>query len=134
MEYYRGHQQRQGNSNAETWASCGPCLRAVEDGGVDRGIRAAWGCGWLPASERTGPGMAPPQAQIEASVCCGYTIRLPEVFEAARALAWRRDGQVREFYGDDEITDIAKDAIDAMAIEQARVQQFVVAGGDKGNS
>lgn len=76
--------------------------------------------------------MVPPQAQIAATVCCGYTIRLPEVFEAARALAWRRDGQVREFYGDDQITDTAKDAIDAIAIEQSRVQQFVVAGGDKG--
>lgn len=48
----------------------------------------------------------------EATVCPGYTTRLPEVFEAARALVWTKRGGLVPLYGSTQLPPAAVNAID----------------------
>ncbi len=48
-----------------------------------------------------------------AAICPGYTTSLPDVYEAARALSWRRDGQLRECY-DVPVTQLLRDCVDIL--------------------
>lgn len=75
----------------------------------DKQARRLIRCGWLPDAERVG-GMG---EYPGATVCPGYTTSLPEVYEAARALSWRRDGQLREFY-DVPLTALLRDCVDLL--------------------
>ncbi len=50
----------------------------------------------------------------EASVCPGYTTRLPEVIEAARALTWSKRGGLAPVYGPGRLPQVAIDAIDIL--------------------
>lgn len=67
----------------------------------------------------------------EATVCVGYTCTLPEVSEAARALGWRQDGHLKEFYDGEPLTPILKDALDILATEIKRVEAFALQPKDK---
>lgn len=60
----------------------------------------------------------------EASVCVGYTATLPEVLEASRALGWKRDGHLNEFYEGEPITEILRDAVDVIANECKAVEAY----------
>ncbi len=72
--------------------------------------RRALGCGWLPESER----VASDRPFPEASVCPGYTTRLPEVMEAARAMSWTKRGGLVPLYGNERLPPVAIDAIDVL--------------------
>ena len=75
----------------------------------DRATKRVFRCGWLPEKERTG-GMG---EYPGSTICPGYTTSLPDVYEAARALSWRRDGQLRELY-DVPITQLLRDCVDVL--------------------
>lgn len=68
------------------------------------------GCGFLPESARR-PGLRP---FPEATVCPGYSTRLPEVYEAARALHWAKRGGLGPVYGQGQLPQAALDAIDIL--------------------
>lgn len=60
-------------------------------------------------------------------VCAGYLVsRMPQVLEAARASSWRKDGALREFYGDAELTELTKFAIDTIMGEMRAVEQHAI--------
>ncbi len=71
--------------------------------------RRIFRCGWIPEGERTG-GMG---EYPGSTVCPGYTTSLPDVIEAARALSWRRDGQLGERY-DLPLTENLRDCVDLL--------------------
>lgn len=93
---------------AKDYLDCDAC-RGGGPFGRNATERAMWNCGWLPKSERK-PGLRPFR---EAPVCPGYLIQQPEVYEAARALSWRRDGQLQVFY-DEPLTGALRDCIDIL--------------------
>lgn len=72
--------------------------------------RATYNCGWLPKSKRRPTRVRP---FPEAPVCPGYLIGQPEVYEAARALGWKRDGSLRDHY-DEPLTPAVRDCIDIL--------------------
>ena len=57
------------------------------------------------------------------TVCPGYLVQLPQVIEAARASAWRRDGALAQFY-DGPIGELAKQCIDIMASAQSQASNY----------
>ncbi len=75
----------------------------------DRETKRFLRCAYLPPSERLGGHGEYPGSTI----CPGYTTSLPDVCEAARALSWRRDGQIRELY-DVPITSLLRDCVDVL--------------------
>lgn len=91
---------------AKDWLECGACQQRTTEP-----ERASMDCGWLPESKRR-PGLL--RAFPEASVCPGYLIQQPEVYEAARARRWRAEGgSLRDLY-DDPLNPALRDAIDIM--------------------
>lgn len=87
---------------AKIWLDCPACPYNDRE-------RANADCGWLPKSQRR-PGLRP---FSEAPVCPGYLITQPEVYEAARALAWQRKGQMELLY-DQPPTPALRDAVDIL--------------------
>jgi hypothetical protein len=77
---------------------------------TDALTRRCFGCGWLPESEW----LAGDRPFPEASVCPGYSTRLPEVIEAARALSWQKRGGLLPLYGNRRLPDVAADAMDIL--------------------
>lgn len=73
-------------------------------------VRPSLRCGWLPR-ERWNLDEPP---FPEATVCPGYSTRLPEVIEAARSLVWARRGDLAMLYGRKEIPAVAIDAVDIL--------------------
>lgn len=67
-------------------------------------------CGFVPPEEHQTGLVAFP----ECEVCPGYSSRLPEVIEAARALSWSKRGGVTPLYGSRELPACAVDAIDVL--------------------
>ena len=64
----------------------------------------------------------------ESTVCPGYSVRLPEVSEAARAFSWSKRGGLVPLYGARELPRCAVDAIDildssASAVERAAIRK-----------
>lgn len=59
-------------------------------------------------------------------VCPGYLVQLPQVEEAYRAYSWRKEGALREFYGGQPLTPLAKFAIDTAAGEARAVEQHCI--------
>lgn len=109
----------QGDPMADDYLDCGACRRMTS-----RAQRAGMACGWMPESERTGyEFMHPDGAPEDIKVCPGYTVNLPEVNEAARALSWRQDGQLTEFYDGEKPTRPLRDAMDLIAAESKRVER-----------
>lgn len=87
----------------------------------DAAQRRLMHCGLLPE-------MAPGPVNVgsiplDPPECPGRLVALPEVHEAARALAWRDTGQIRDFYDGEPLTEIAKDAIDLVAAEVKAVER-----------
>jgi len=91
---------------AREYLNCSDC-----ESSKDVETRSGMNCGRLPPEKRR-PQMPP---FPEASVCPGYLISLPLVAEAARALAWRRDGQLSLLY-DETPTPLLRDAVDVLDV------------------
>jgi len=49
-------------------------------------------------------------------------VQLPQVLEAARASAWRKDGALAQFYDNEPISDLAKTAIDIISAAMREVE------------
>lgn len=79
---------------------CNDCL----DDGISRQCLR---CGFLPPSQHM-DGMRP---YPEASVCPGYSTRIPEVIEASQALAWSKRGGLTPLYGPRRLPSVAAEAI-----------------------
>ncbi len=62
----------------------------------------------------------------EAAVCPGYTTRLPEVFEAARALSWTKRGGLGSLYGEGALPPCAVEAIDVLESSANTVERRVL--------
>lgn len=62
----------------------------------------------------------------EASVCPGYTASLPEVLEAARALAWAKRGGLAPLYGQGDLPPVAADAIDVLDAAASKVERDIL--------
>ena len=90
---------------AKEWLDCGACQKRTT---VPE--RASMDCAWMPKSQRR-PGRM--RAFPEAPVCPGYLVSQPEVYEAARALSWRREGSLRDFY-DEPLTPALRDCVDVL--------------------
>jgi hypothetical protein len=84
--------------------------------------RACLGCGFLPKEgwllgDRPFP---------EASVCPGYSTRIPEVYEAARALSWSKRGGLVPLYGVRKLPPAAVDAIDILEGAASKVERDIL--------
>ena len=66
-------------------------------------------------------------------ICPGYLVQLPQVIEAARASSWRREGALSQFYGDRPLTEIAINAIDAIAGASRQVENHNIRQAREGN-
>ena len=97
-------QSQRDDAEGSWYLTCDDCDRYN-----DRATKRVFRCGWLPEKERTG-GMG---AYPGSTVCPGYTTSLPDVYETARALSWRRDGQIRELY-DVPLTQLLRDCVDVL--------------------
>lgn len=89
----RNRQRDEGSPFADAHMNCTECPQMF-----DAVARAEMRCGWMPTSEWLDSGM-PNHAE---AVCPGYSIQLPEVIEAARALSWRNHGGLEPLYGREE--------------------------------
>ncbi len=95
-------------------------------------MRATLGCGYLPEEARgPDPLRAPEGPQQPADgpadrVCAGYLVSLPEVLEAGRALSWRKEGQLKDYYDGAALTTALKDAIDVLDTELRRVESYAM--------
>jgi hypothetical protein len=114
---------------------------------VSRTTRASWWCGWLPRKEwitkslqglAAGPPLpsAFPASLLEGqgdepfpSVCPGYSTILPAVSEAARALSWRKEGMLSEFFDGEPLNEVVKDALDILAEQVALVERHAIRYG-----
>ncbi len=63
--------------------------------------------------------------RVKTSVCPGYTITLPEVYETCRALWWRKDGQLEHLY-DDPLTPVMRVCIDYLASAISETERDVM--------
>lgn len=76
--------------------------------------------------------ICPPEYPHESPpICAGYLSSLPQVFEAARAASWRREGALGQFYSE-PLTDLAKYAIDVIASEFKSVEQHQISKSREG--
>ena len=87
--------------------------------------------------ERAGPDAATRPAAGGWSVleCLDH---LNKTAEASRALGWRQDGLLADYYDHEPLTGIAKDAIDIMGSEVKAVERHAIRlasrkGGDRGH-
>lgn len=110
---------------------------------MDRDTRRSWWCGWIPRSEwildggqglSSGPQLPAgfPSGNGEEpfpSVCPGYSTILPAVVETGRALTWRREGNLSEFYDGQPVNETAKFYMDILASEVARVERHAIRFG-----
>lgn len=87
-------------------------------------VRRSWQCGYVPRADR-GPDKprVPDGAPEDVTVCPGYSTTLPEVLEAARALSWRHDGLIGEFFGGAPISERAKIYIDILDTQIREVER-----------
>ena len=104
--------------------------------------RQGRGCGYEPAPP---PGIAvtpwqPPMYPIvklgyrheRPKVCAGYTTRLPEIAEAARARSWALRGQLGVFLGGERANENLLAYIDILDAEVNAVEVWAVTPRDKG--
>ena len=96
------------DAQAAKYLDCAKCEWNASERQVNR-------CGWLPESQWARPNKRFPRLQPfnEAPCCPGYLIAQPEVYEAARGLAWKRDGSLRDEY-DQPLTPVLRDCIDIL--------------------
>ena len=93
------------------WLNC-------EDCNFDHEQRRLFRCGWIPTSQHLDGG----GVFEDSSICPGYTIGLPEVFEAARLLVWRREGAIAAL-ARLPLPPIAALAVDLLDSEQKRIER-----------
>lgn len=107
---------------AEQYYSCHPCKRRQS-----ARERAGLWCGYLPRSQWIGDGPRLPEGAPESescpSICPGYSTTLPEVLEAARALGWRQDGLLSEFFGGEPLGARMKLYIDVLLTQVRGVER-----------
>jgi hypothetical protein len=83
-------------------------------------LRRAMGCGYIPGAPA--PAAAPAGCEVPVTVCVGYSTKLPEVAEAARARLWWSKGQLRDWCEGDEPTIPLRLCIEEMEIQANAVQ------------
>lgn len=110
-----------GDPMADDYLKCEPCMARCT-----RSELAAMACGWIPKGERDGSEFLHPEGAPDVTVCPGYTTTLPQVIEASRALSWRQDGQLSDFYDGERLTDAVRDAMDIMASEVKAVERHAL--------
>lgn len=107
---------------ADRYFDCRTCLREFP---VD--ARRGYWCGYIRRDKWVGDGPAhylPAGApQDIVTVCPGYSTTLPEIMEASRALDWRRDGMLAEFFAGDPVPSGARDCIDLLNYEIRSVER-----------
>lgn len=91
--------------HGDSFLECESCKRRMS-----RAERATLACGFVDSIEWV-KGMRP---YPDATVCPGYSTRLPEVVETSRALLWARRGELRLFFEPHQVTPLAKDCIDLL--------------------
>lgn len=116
---HREQQKDEGNVK-DMYLDCKACNKRTTPS-----TRAMMLCGWVDESEHIGSLAPTPPGAPNPTVCPGYTIQLPEVYEAARALGWKKDGCIREFYPDG-LTAIAIDALDTVDSAINSVQRHAI--------
>lgn len=102
--------------------------------------RQGRGCGYEPPAP---PGMRvmpwqPPLSRLGyrhrplPTICAGYTTRLPEVQEAARARAWANRGQLDVFLGGERANENLLAHIDILDAEVGAMEAWAATPRDKG--
>ena len=117
VQWHRDRLADDGDPFADQYLNCTNCQTLC-----DSGTRKMWHCGWLPATAWCGIGFRLPVGAPEPTMCPGYTISLPEVIEAGRAMLWRNHGQLQELY-DVPITQALRDCVDILNFEIKRVER-----------
>src|SRR5690606_11032774 len=103
----------------EAMYDCTACIDLL-DAETRRGMR----CGWLPgATEGHDEPLDLGRIPMKATECPGKLVQAPEVLEAGRALSWKQEGQLRDFYGGEELTEAAIDALDILGAEIKAVER-----------
>ena len=109
--YLRDKQKEDFNDPyADEWLDCGSCMARY-----DHTRRARWGCPRVPEESRSwvdGRAEIETAFQMELDECPGFSVSLPEVYEAARAAQWANDGQLDAYYEGEPVTRLAIEYID----------------------
>ena len=95
-----------GNHYSKEFLDCEVCERNTSGN-----QRLSMRCGWRPESEwlwNSGP-------YPEAECCPGYTMRLADVHEAARAYSWSQRGELNLLY-DDKPTPLLRSCVDYLTV------------------
>jgi hypothetical protein len=108
------------HQNSHRYLHCPECA-------ASRGVRAEWGCGHLPAAERTGtfPGRSE-WPRVDSDICPGYLIALPQIGEAIRAHSWWTRGELGTLLGGELPTPVAIDAIDILQSEVGALESWAI--------
>lgn len=115
-------------------ADCDKCMQATTQ--INRQGR---GCGYEPDAP-TGVAVTPWQPPLSklgykhgrATVCAGYTTRLPEVSEATRAHAWATRGQLDVFLGGERANENLLAYIDIFGSEVESLKLWMVTSIEEG--
>lgn len=110
----------EGSSMGDGYLNCEECKKMTTPP-----VRRAMRCGWVKPEDRMDNAAPVPPGAPRASECPGYLISMPEVYEASRALGWKRDGAIRELYPEG-ITRIAVDAIDTVDCAISAVERYAI--------
>lgn len=100
-----------------TFLDCDTCLVTATET-----ERASLHCGYLPQAEWLDDLRPFP----ECATCPGYSTRLPEVAEAARALSWSKRGGLVPLYGTRELPACAVDAVDILDAAANKVERDAI--------
>lgn len=92
---------------------------------------------WTPPTGRVGFNLGKatpthPRGQYSPTTCAGYTTKLPEVLEAARASAWLKRGDLRAFVDDETPGENLVDAIDIHDGAVSAKDAYYTTPADKG--
>jgi hypothetical protein len=94
-----------------------------------RQVRDEWGCGYLPLAERARPQIWSHEGYRgpKPTTCVGYTTKLPEVIEVARArLHWGK-GSLSVFTGGEPPSEPLIIGIETLEIEQGKADSWELA-------
>jgi hypothetical protein len=97
---------------------------------ITRDTRRMIGCGFEPALAGAKPWMPPlsPKVGYKHSlpvICAGYTTRLPEVLEVARAHASWTHGSLQAFCGSDVPTEVLVALVEVFDLELSAMKRWL---------
>ncbi len=102
LRYLPRVQAQRDEANGAWYLDCETCTLGHEE-------RRRFRCAFVAEKDRL-PQSGP---EHDANWCPGYTTSLPDVIEAARALSWRRDGQLGNFY---DLPVLLRDCVDILDV------------------